>query len=68
MRNSCIDTMLGLRERLQLAQDICHGMSFLHSMESSLPRLELNPFHIFVSHKILHVVEPYTLVSEYVIF
>ena len=46
------DNNLTLRDRLVLAQDICHGMAFLHSMETSLPRLELNPFHVFVSHKI----------------
>ncbi|XP_065883777.1 integrin-linked protein kinase-like [Dysidea avara] len=39
---------LGIRDRLQLAQDVCHGMAFLHSSDSALPRLELNPFHVFI--------------------
>ena len=50
--NPHADINLALTDRLQLAQDICHGMTFLHSMETSLPRLELNPFHIFVSYNI----------------
>ena len=43
------EVKVNIEEGVKLAQDICRGMAYLHSLEPLITRFDLNPYHVFVS-------------------
>lgn len=39
---------INIEEGVKFAQDICHGMAYLHSLEPLISGFDLNPHHVFV--------------------
>lgn len=39
---------INVEEGVKFAQDICHGMAYLHSLEPMITGFDLNPHHVFV--------------------
>ena len=46
----CAEVKINIGEGVKFAQDICNGMTYLHSLEPLIARFDLNPHHVFVSH------------------
>ena len=45
----CITVIkINIEEGVKFAQDICHGMAYLHSLEPLISGFDLNPHHVFV--------------------
>jgi len=42
------DIKINIEEGVKFAQDICHGMAYLHSLEPLISRFDLNPHHVFI--------------------
>jgi integrin-linked kinase len=60
------EVKINIREGVKFAQDICNGMTYLHSMDTLINRFDLSPHHVFVSPLTGSRVEPYT--QQHVIF
>lgn len=45
----CVEVKINISEGVKFAQDICNGMTFLHSLDTLINRFDLNPHHVFVS-------------------
>ena len=45
------EVKINIEEGVGFARDICHGMTYLHSLEPLIARFDLNPYHVFVSSK-----------------
>ena len=46
---SVAEVKINISEGVKFAQDICNGMTYLHSMETLITRFDLSPHHVFVS-------------------
>ena len=49
MLGSFSDIKINIEEGVSFARDICHGMTYLHSLEPLITRFDLTPHHVFVS-------------------
>ena len=45
----CTELKINISEGVKFAQDICNGMTYLHTMETLITRFDLSPHHVFVS-------------------
>ena len=46
---NCVTVIkINVEEGVKFAQDICHGMAYLHSLEPMITGFDLNPHHVFV--------------------
>ncbi|CAI8040772.1 Integrin-linked protein kinase homolog pat-4, partial [Geodia barretti] len=43
------EVKINIGEGVKFAQDICNGMTYLHSMDTLINRFDLSPHHVFVS-------------------
>ena len=45
----CAEVKINIGEGVKFAQDICNGMTYLHSLETLITKFDLSPHHVFVS-------------------
>lgn len=51
MCNAFLEVKINLEEGVRFAQDICHGMAYLHSLEPLITRFDLTPHNVFVGSR-----------------